>query len=62
MLIPVTAGRVQVKVAPGVVLVGVYVKFAPLQIDGGVNALLNEAIELLNNTESEAIPLATANK
>jgi hypothetical protein len=40
LLIPVTADLDQVKVAPGVALVGVYVNGVPLQTAGGVSVLL----------------------
>ena len=60
LLIPVTAGRVQLKVAPVVELVGVYVNGVPVHIAGGAKALLSEATESTNKVESLAIPLATA--
>jgi hypothetical protein len=43
-LIPATSERLQLKVAPVVALVAVYVNVVPLQIAPGVSVLLNEGI------------------
>ena len=45
-----------------VLLVGIYVKEVPVHIAGGFSELLNAGIESVNETGSEAMPLATTTK
>ena len=63
LLMPATAARVHVKLAPLEDEAGVYVNDVLLQTADGVNELLNTGADAgVKETESEAMPLATTTK
>jgi hypothetical protein len=62
LLMPDTAARVQLNVAPAEPLVGVYVNAVFVQIAEGVNELLKVGVPGVKETGFDAIPFATTTR